>query len=238
MWNRAELKQRAKEVLKGCYWSSFIIALAYTLCGGGETRFVINENTTGKYLSALDMQSLFLVIIVAMIVIAFALILGAGFKMFITNPIELSKNRFFIRAVFGEVSLDNIAYGFKNKYLNGVRTLFFRDLYVALWSLLLIVPGIIKGLEYTFVPYLITDNPSMDTKRAFEISKAMTDGQKWEIFVLKLSFIGWYLLGALACGVGVLFVAPYQFATDAQLYLTLKENAMSMGIINDMDFMN
>lgn len=237
MWNRAELKQRAREVLKGCYWSSFIMALAYTVCGGGEfnLKFLINDNTKNNYLSALDMESIFLVIIIAMIVVVFALIFSVGFKMFVTNPIEVSTNRFFIRAVFGEISLDNIAYGFKNKYLNSVRTLFFRDLYVALWSMLLVVPGIIKGIEYIFVPYLIADNPSMDTKRAFEISKAMTDGQKWNIFVLKLSFIGWYLLGVLACGIGVLFVAPYQYATDAQLYLTFKENAMCRGIITNMD---
>jgi uncharacterized membrane protein len=69
----------------------------------------------------------------------------------------------------------------------------------------------------------------MHYKRALELSTRMTDGEKFSIFVLDLSFIGWYLLGMLAFLVGVLFVMPYQNATEAELYIILRENAIQNG---------
>lgn len=87
----------------------------------------------------------------------------------------------------------------KNFYLNIVKTQFLRSLFTVLWTLLLIVPGIVKSYEYRMIPYILAENPSISSKRAFELSKKMTDGEKMNIFVLDLSFIGWSLLGLLAC---------------------------------------
>ena len=114
----------------------------------------------------------------------------------------------------------------------GIATTFvllFSNLFVSLWSLLLIVPGIVKALAWSQVPYLLAENPNLTGARAREISEQMTDGQKWEIFLLQLSFLGWYLLGALACGVGVLFVDPYVQATHAELYARLRDRALREG---------
>ena len=72
--------------------------------------------------------------------------------------------------------------------------MFLRDLFTALWSLLLVVPGIVKHYEYLMVPYIIAENPAMDYKEAFQISKQMMDGEKMEAFIMDLSFLGWYLL--------------------------------------------
>lgn len=96
------------------------------------------------------------------------------------------------------------------------------NLYIFLWFLLLIIPGIIKSYEYMFIPYLLAENPDMDIKEVFKKSKEMTNNQKGNMFVLDLSFIGWYFLGALII-IGAVFVAPYHEATRAQLYFELKE---------------
>ncbi len=68
---------------------------------------------------------------------------------------------------------------------------FGRDLYTVLWTLCLIIPGIVKSYEYKMIPYILAENPRILRKRAFEISKNMMDGEKWNAFVIDLSFIGW-----------------------------------------------
>ena len=72
------------------------------------------------------------------------------------------------------------------------------------------------------VPYILSETPDLDYKAALSLSKSMTDGEKWKMFVLDLSFIGWYILGALALFIGVLFVNPYVEATWAQFYLAMR----------------
>ena len=76
------------------------------------------------------------------------------------------------------------------------------------------------------VPYILADNPNIGYNRAIELSNNMTKGQKFDMFILDLSFIGWYLLGSLLFFVGIFFVLPYENATKAELYLVLRQNAL------------
>ena len=86
------------------------------------------------------------------------------------------------------------------------------------------IPGIIKAYEYYMVPYLLAENPNMDAKEALERSKEMMYGNKFETFVLELSFIGWDLLSGMTLGIlDVLYVRPYKQLTYAALYEALKE---------------
>lgn len=111
-----------------------------------------------------------------------------------------------------------------------VATIFCRDLYTVLWTLCLIIPGIVKSYEYKMIPYILAENPRISRKRAFEISKNMMDGEKWNAFVLDLSFIGWNLLSTITFGiVGVLYVNPYVNTTWAEFYKVMRENALETG---------
>ena len=107
--------------------------------------------------------------------------------------------------------------------------MFLKELKIVLWSLLFVIPGIIKAYEYLMVPYILAENPNIDSKRAFQMSRDMMKGEKWDTFVLELSFLGWTLLGVLACGIGSLFVAPYMQATFTELYEVLKYKVISCG---------
>ena len=80
-------------------------------------------------------------------------------------------------------------------------------------------------------PFILAENPGIPANRAIQLSCDMTTGHKWEMFVLDLSFIGWYLLGALAFGIGIFFVNPYYHSTKAQLYLALRAIALDRQII-------
>jgi uncharacterized membrane protein len=96
------------------------------------------------------------------------------------------------------------------------------SLYTFLWSLLFIIPGIIKSYSYAMTPYILLDRPELSATDAIKESEKMMDGHKMDLFILDLSFIGWVLLSMLTCGILVLYVEPYMMATKAAFYLELK----------------
>ena len=159
---------------------------------------------------------IFLIIFLIVFAIVFAL------TIFIFNPLTVGGTRFFVKNLQEKATVSHLGYSFDNNYKNIVFTMFLRDLYTFLWSLLFIIPGIVKAYEYRMIPYLLTDDPTLTRQQAFQISKKMMDGHKWNAFVLDLSFIGWHILGAMTFGIlEVFYVAPYQFSTNAALYRKL-----------------
>jgi uncharacterized membrane protein len=97
-----------------------------------------------------------------------------------------------------------------------------QSLFILLWSLLLIVPGIIASLRYTLAFYILIDHPEMSASQAINRSKEMMLGQKWKYFKLFFFFIGWYLLCILSLGIGFLWLIPYIYATHASFYEDLR----------------
>ncbi len=160
-------------------------------------------------------------IIVFVIVMAIAMALSA----FLLNPIDTGCHRFFVKNLDEPAEIaKNVLFVFDHNYLNVVKTLFFRDLYLFFWTMLFIIPGIVKAYEYRMIPYLLAEHPEMDSKAAFAKSKEMMSGNKWKAFVLDLSFLGWELLSLLTCGIlSIFYVTPYEHATGAALYDALKD---------------
>lgn len=160
-----------------------------------------------------------------------AIAVSLALKIFVANPLKMGCRAFYKESTKSPLNnIKPLGTGFRGgNYGNVVKTMFFRDLYTFLWTLLFIIPGIIKAYAYRMVPYILADNPRMDTNEVIALSQKMMMGEKWKTFVLDLSFIGWYILGLLALGVGTLFVHPYKFSTDAQLYIALRGKALSEG---------
>ena len=101
------------------------------------------------------------------------------------------------------------------------------QVYLFLWSLLFAIPGIIKSYSYRLVPYILADNPEMNSDDAITLSREMMNGQKFEVFVLDLSFFLWWILSSITFNiVGILYVFPYIYATDAELYLAIKNGSV------------
>ncbi|MEX2459870.1 MAG: DUF975 family protein [Paenibacillaceae bacterium] len=100
--------------------------------------------------------------------------------------------------------------------------LLIQAIFVLLWTLLLIIPGIIAGLSYSQSFYILIDNPKMKASDAINRSKEMMQGQKWKYFLLNLSFIGWYLLCIPTLGIGFLWLMPYIYTTQASFYEDLR----------------
>ncbi len=154
-------------------------------------------------------------------------------KVFVGNLLKMGGYRFFILNQTAQPGIGTLLDGFRSgHYVNIVLTMFLRDLFTTLWSLLLVVPGIVKHYEYLMVPYIIAENPAMDYKEAFQISKQMMDGEKMEAFIMDLSFIGWYLLSAVTCGLlAIFYVNPYVQASFAEMYTFNKQKAYQEGYI-------
>lgn len=160
---------------------------------------------------------------VGLVIAALAMAVGFAISAFLYNPFEVGMRRFMVKGVEDTAQVKEIGYGFDHCYKNIVKTMFFRDLYTFLWTLLFIIPGIYKMYQYRMVPYIMTETPDMDYKAALALSKEMMDGHKWDTFVLDLSFILWHFLGMITCGiVEILYVAPYQNLTNAALYCALR----------------
>ena len=96
------------------------------------------------------------------------------------------------------------------------------SLYTFLWSLLFIIPGIVKSYSYAMTPYILLDRPELSPTEALKESEKMMNGHKMDLFILDLSFIGWIFLSVLTCGVLILYVEPYMAATKSAFYLELK----------------
>lgn len=99
---------------------------------------------------------------------------------------------------------------------------FLRNLYTTLWSLLLIIPGIVASLSYAMTPFILADHPQMSASNAIALSKEMMDGHKADLFMLHLTFLGWDILAALTLNIGYLWLNPYKHAADAVFYRQLK----------------
>lgn len=239
MWSREELKTRAKEVLKVSYWKAFGVSLVLAIIsgngGGGNGRSGRDFGTQdlqhfGDSLGAgMDGATIGFAILMVILGVAFMLFF-LSLRIFLGFPLEVGGRKYFIRSTNLEFKMGYLGHIFKKEYYwNVIKTMFMRGLYLILWTLLLIIPGIVKGYAYRFVPYILADNPNMKWDDAIALSNNMTDGEKWDMFVLDLSFIGWYLLGLIALVIGILFVHPYYNATYAELYMKLRDDALNRG---------
>ena len=109
-------------------------------------------------------------------------------------------------------------------------TLLLSSVYTLLWALLLIVPGIIKGLSYALTPYILRDHPELKYNAAIEKSMAMMEGHKADLFWLHLSFIGWILLCVLTLFIGLFWLQPYVNSTLANFYEEVKQEYEQGGV--------
>jgi uncharacterized membrane protein len=231
MWDRGILKSNAKLALRGRYWTAFAVCLVALLISEALNIFTMPIQIQYQFLAFNPLANQADIMAqsgVTNLISVGNLLLG----IFVGLPLEIGLARFFVQNRFGRTDFGTLFSGFRQNYGNGVGALFVTNLFIGLWSLLLIIPGIVKALQYSMVSYILSDNPSIPGSRAREISRMMTNGEKGAIFVLILSFLGWFLLGAICFGVGILFVIPYYNATMSELYVFLRDRAIQTGQLN------
>ena len=218
MWNRQQVKEQAKQIMKRNYWKMFVVTLITGILCAEYVDLIqavedfIPDNVLPSMLSSI------------LTILSGGFFVGLLYSIFIGDVIRVGEQYYFIKNHYGNPALNEIFKGFKENYLNVVKIMLIMELKIMLWLLLLVVPGIIKAYEYSMIPCLLAENPNITTDEAFSLSKQMTTGQKMNLFVLDLSFLGWYFLGFLCFGIGALFVKPYDVAAFTEVYLILKES--------------
>lgn len=183
---------------------------------GESVHLDINQDTIAGMpwgvMAALISLTLLITFALTIVIYAFAL-----------NPLQAGCRGFFTANLNRPAEVREAVSTFDHGYMNVVKAMILRDVFTFLWTLLFIIPGIIKAYEYRMIPYLVAENPEMTYKEAFAESRRMMRGNKWRTFVLDLSFLGWWILSAFTLGIlAVFYVGPYHAATSAALYERLR----------------
>ncbi len=236
MWTRKELKERGKRAFRANYWPAVFAAFMMTViverCEMIRVTVdsgVIDPSYTGT--TSLSVVEYFLFVIQRNATIGISLaitLISLVFVIYIIPLFHIGCCKYFIEQERGNTDINNLLYGFECGYsMNIVKIMLVRAIYNFLWYLLLFIPGVIKTYEYSMILYLLAENPNMDLRYAFDMTKKLMDNEKMNKFVLDLSFWGWDILSALFLYLpGIFYVQPYKQSTYAELYLTLREAKM------------
>lgn len=237
MWNRIDVKARGKAAFKANFWKCVLAAFILTLVAGGintansasETSQQVQSVTDQYYSYNYNYQQPDVSVNAAGAVGGMGLLLLAA-KVLLFNPLTVGGYRFFLKNnEEGHAEIDEFLFAFKEgRWGNIVTVMLVRDIYLFLWTLLFIIPGIVKSYSYRMVPYILSDNPTLGPNEAITASRQLMDGEKGDTFVLDLSFIGWFLLGTLTLGILFIFyVNPYYYSAHAEQYRAMtRDNEM------------
>ena len=144
--------------------------------------------------------------------------------IFIAGPLEFGIARVCINRACGAEKVDfgDLFKGFTDNFVGTMLLGILQSIFISLWSLLLIVPGVVKSYSWAMSFFIMQDDPSKDWSTCLKESAEMMNGYKWQLFCIDVTMFLWALLGSLACGIGMLFVFPYQYMSHANFYLALK----------------
>lgn len=151
-------------------------------------------------------------------------------SLFVLLPLAVGySNSMRVLLETGDNRLTNNSFslGFGN-WLHVVWGMILSTIYIFLWTLLLIIPGIIKSYSYALTPYILVEHPEMSANEAIEESMRLMDGHKFDLFYLQLSFIGWAILSILSLGLGFFWLIPYQMTAQAAFYRDIKNEALPL----------
>ena len=230
----ADFRREAREALSGKWMIAVLVGLAASLLGATGNGFGFNFETDGNMKQinvtfadatvysagttrpdgmALDyfltgVVSYVLVIAIVLAVVQFILgcITAVGYARFNLNLVD------------GEEPKAGTLFEYFPQWKTMLKAGLLQALYVFLWSLLFIIPGIVAEYRYAMTNYILAENPELTASEAIERSKILMDGNKYRLLCLNLSFIGWAMLASLTSGIGYLWLLPYEEAATAAFY--------------------
>ena len=230
----ADFRSIARNALSGRWTIAVITGLIASLLGavasnGPEIKFNIGDNGANVGLEFAGQQiyttnagwnealtgfivgsaTVIILAALAMSVVYFVLgsVVGVGYSRFNLDLVDRQK----------EPEIGTL-FGYFKHWKTTAAASFLQGLYVLLWSLLFIIPGIVAGYSYAMTGYILAEHPELTASEAIAQSKAMMAGNRWRLFCLELSFIGWDILCALTLGIGNLWLSPYKQAARAAFY--------------------
>ena len=242
MLRAADYRERARASLRNNWGMAVLVCFLGMLLGGISTGSAVTVNYSlddGPSISIMGVDSstghlstdlsdyltpgvLGLLTMATMILVVFALI-----KFVIGGAVELGICAYFSKLALGMPADLNDEFAYF-KYFGkalGLRVVMY--VFIFLWTLLFLIPGLIATYRYAMAPYILAEHPEMGIMEAIDASKQMMDGNKWSLFCLEISFIGWTLLSSLTLGIGDLFLTPYMKMATAHFYMNLSRGSAS-----------
>lgn len=230
----ADFRKEAREALRGKWKMAILAAVLATLLGATGNGFTIDFERTSHsadfglnfagtrifskgvatadnaYIESFVTGTVTYLVIIAVVLAVAQIIIGC--------VVVVGYAKYNMDLVDGEEGKTGTLFDYFPQWKTMVAASFLQALYVLLWTLLLVIPGIIAALRYSMTNYILAENPEMKAGEAIDASKELMDGNKWRLFCLGFSFIGWEILAACVPVIGVLVLLPYTSAANAAFY--------------------
>lgn len=226
-FDRIRIKENAKTHYRLNKWNNVLVMFIYMLVAGGGSG-ILSGVMTGV-MTALDINDT-----TAPFFMIFMYILLFGASIFGLNVLAMGLLTWYHKAIHREkTGVEALFDGFSRKYLDNVLLMFLKTLFAGLWTMLFIIPGVVKTYSYAMAEYIKMENPDIPANRAIELSRSMMNGHKWDLFMLDLSFLGWNILSSFTYGIlMILYVGPYYYAARAFAYEEIKAEAIASGRVS------
>lgn len=254
--DRKELKQAGKNLFQKNYWYSVLVAFLMAFSGTTSSpsfNFSFDTSSSGNGSYDSSFEELFgggnadfffdeflqepIGIAVILVIIA-TIIVASVLSYLVFASFRCGGIRYFLKSRKNQpAQIHEVFENLKDKTnFNIGKVTFFRDLSVTLWSLLFIIPGIIKSYEYWAIDYILAVRPDIDKDEARRLSKILMDGNKWRAFELSMSFLGWGFLSLFTMGLlNIFYVNPYMQATFVEFFSEIRLEALAKGTITPND---
>ncbi len=228
--NASGFRTQAREALRGRWLLAVGTTFIATILGGsvlmvdegynvssGTLRMNNGQNQSNMNGGVVDMNTVVAVMpIIATIVTIITI--AALVHFLVGGFISLGLIKFNLAMVDGNQPKFGDIFSQSNRFVFGLWLRLRMQIFTFLWTLLLIIPGIVKSYSYSMAGFIAYENPDMTAKEAMEVSMAMMKGNKWRLFCLQISFIGWAILSIFTAGIGLLWVDAYSNAAITAFY--------------------
>lgn len=239
-----DFRRRAREALKGHWFiaviAGFIASLLGGLTGTGSGTFSTSSSSstgdtvdpdfgiTGNFDIDPEILSIILVVIgvISVIVVVFSFV-----YMIIGGAVSIGYASFNLDLIDEKDARVGSLFDHFDEWKKAFVARILQSIYIALWSLLFIIPGIMASFSYVMVSYVMAENPELSAREALKESRRIMKGNRWRFFCMTFSFIGWNLLVVLTLGIASLWVVPYEQAAIAAFYRDITDTDMKDQII-------
>ena len=214
----SDLRYQARQTLAGKWGIAIAAGLLASLLGG-----LVSGGGAGLDLNLEEEELRHIPRVLLPYIMMLASIGGIlGIVRFIVGgPVKLGYCRFLRKMQDGEDAQVGDLFSRFDRFGDGFCLELLTSLYIMLWSLLFIIPGLVKAYAYAMAPFILEENPNMTPSEAIKASRELMDGHKFDLFCLHWSFFGWALLSVLTLGIGSLWLNPYMNAATAAFYRSI-----------------
>ena len=221
MLKAKDYRERAREALKGKWVQASIAGLIAGVLGstilykgyaGSSANVTETEESLAAFSPEIIIAAVLMVVGIAAVMILIGSLVGLGYAKFNLSLFEEEKADF--KMIFSE----------RKRYKDCFVLYLLQFIYISIGSILFVIPGVMAFYAYSMAPYIMVENPEMTAMQALKASKEMMKGNKWRLFCLSFSFIGWDILAALSFGIGHIILCPYVEAAGAAFYRELSGN--------------